>query len=234
MTAAEGLGTFEPVERRTVSAEVRQRLIDAIRSGALAPGQPLPAERVLCQEFGVARTSVREAIQGLVTAGYVERRGNRAVVADVPPTLDSRKVTVRELFEVRRVIEPAMAALAATRASDDDRHELDGLAARDPSSLEDFRSIDRSFHAVIARACGNPMLADMYARTLSALFASGEFASLLYAEENRDEVSAIIESATAGHRAIAHAIVTADGPATVIAVSSHLADVERRMLERLR
>lgn len=232
--ATDGIGTFEPVERRTVSAEVRQRLVDAIRSGTLAPGSPLPAERVLCQEFGVARTSVREAIQGLISSGYVERRGNRAVVAEVPPSVDSRKVTVRELFEVRRVIEPAMASLAAQRATHDEREELAELARREPTSLEDFRGIDRSFHALLARACGNPTLADMYARTLTALFASDEFASLLYAEENREEVGAIIESATAGHRAIASAIADADGPATTVAITSHLADVERRMLERLR
>ena len=68
--------TFDPVARRTVSAEIRQRLADAIHTGQLAPGTPLPAERVLCIEFGGARTSVREAIQGLVIAGYLERRAS--------------------------------------------------------------------------------------------------------------------------------------------------------------
>ena len=65
--------TFDPISRQTVSAEIRHRLADAIATGQLAPGAPLPAERVLCQEFGVARTSVREAIQGLV-----DRRLRRA------------------------------------------------------------------------------------------------------------------------------------------------------------
>ena len=58
-TASGHSASFDPVTRRTVSAEIRQRLADAIHSGQLAPGTPLPAERVLCQEFGVARTSVR-------------------------------------------------------------------------------------------------------------------------------------------------------------------------------
>lgn len=234
MTPEQGATAFAPVQRRTVSAEVRTRLVEAIRSGALAPGSPLPAERVLCEEFGVARTTVREAIQGLVSAGYVERRGNRAVVSETAPTLDARKVTVRELFEVRKVIEPAMASLATRRATDEERAELLALAKRCPTSLADFRTIDRAFHALIARCCGNPMLADIYSRTLAALFGSGEFASLLYAEENRDEVRAIIDSATAGHRSIAAAIADGDEAATIDAVSRHLDDVERRMLERLR
>ena len=112
--------TFEPVSRRTISSEIRDRLLEAIRTGELIPGDPLPSERVLCQEFGVARTSVREAIQGLVTAGYLERRGNRPVVAEMLPTLDltldDRKTLVHQLFEVRQVIEPAMARLACERA----------------------------------------------------------------------------------------------------------------------
>ena len=54
----------------TVSAEIRTRLMEAIQNGELAPGSPIPAERQLCEQFGVARTSVREAIQGLMTAGY--------------------------------------------------------------------------------------------------------------------------------------------------------------------
>ena len=115
--------TFDPISRQTVSAEIRQRLADAIQTGQLAPGAPLPAERVLCQEFGVARTSVREAIQGLVIAGYVERRGNRSVVAERLPevnfTGDDRKALVTQLFEVRQVIEPAIAELAARRATDE-------------------------------------------------------------------------------------------------------------------
>ena len=120
--AASGDGvavTFDPINRQTVSAEIRQRLVEAIRSGQLAPGSPLPAERVLCQEFGVARTSVREAIQGLVIGGYVERRGNRSVVAERLPEIsfaggqaDDRKALVTQLFEVRQVIEPAIAELA--------------------------------------------------------------------------------------------------------------------------
>lgn len=229
--------TFEPVARRTISSEIRDRLLEAIRSGELIPGDPLPSERVLCQEFGVARTSVREAIQGLMTAGYLERRGNRPVVAEMLPTLDltpdDRKTLVHQLFEVRLVIEPAMARLACERASDDDRAALVRLAADLPPTLDEFRATDRVFHATIARASGNPVLAEVHAKALAALFGSDEFASLLYAEVNRREVEQIIRSATDAHRAIAAAIDRSDRRRTVAAVTDHLTDVERRMLERL-
>jgi GntR family transcriptional repressor for pyruvate dehydrogenase complex len=231
------LSTFAPVERTTVSAEIRGRLLDAIRRGELAPGTPLPAERLLCLEFGVGRTSVREAIQGLVTAGYLVRRGNRPVVADHLPEMklagDDRKALVHQLFEVRRVIEPAMAEFAAIRATDAQREEIAELAARNARVLDEFRAIDRAFHSALARACGNPVLHEVHAKALAALFASGEFTSLLYAEVNRSEVNAIIRSATQSHRAIADAMLRGDVRATVEGVEQHLDDIERRMLERL-
>lgn len=229
--------TFEPVSRRTISGEIRDRLLEAIRTGELIPGAPLPSERVLCQEFGVARTSVREAIQGLMTAGYLERRGNRPVVAERLPaldlTVDDRKTLVRQLFEVRLVIEPAMAAFACRRADDEQRADLIRLAERLPPTLDEFRAIDRAFHSTIARACGNPVLAEVHAKALAALFGSAEFASLLYAEVNRREVQQIIRTATDAHRAIAAALARRDERRAVAAITDHLTDVERRMLERL-
>ena len=233
---------FAPVERRTISSAIRAQLLEAIRTGELQPGSPVPAERQLCEQFGVARTSVREAIQGLTASGFLERRGNRPVVAERLPdirlsgesaTVDDRKALVRQLFEVRRTIEPAMSELAARRATPAERADIAELAARSPDELDEFRAVDRAFHTAIARACGNPLLQEVYAKTLGALFNSTELASLLYAEINRMEVSEIINSSTSAHRAIAAAIVAGRRRPTVTAVQAHLDDVERRMVERL-
>lgn len=229
--------TFAPIKRTTLSGEIRQRLADAIRTGELIPGAPIAAERVLSEEFGVARTSVREAIQGLVIAGYLERRGNRLVVAerlpDVNFTGDDRKAMVTQLFEVRQVIEPAIVEMTTKRASDDERSTIAEIAGRDPKDLQEFREIDRQFHASLACACGNPMLNEVHAKALASLFGSGEFASLLYAEVNRAEVNEIIGSSTIAHRAIADAVFKGHTRKAVAAVVAHLDDVERRMVERL-
>ena len=229
------VASFEKVERRTVAVEVRERLIEAIRSGELAPSTPLPAERVLCEQFNVARTSVREAIQGLATAGYIERRGNRAFIVGEPlgVGIDSRKATVRNLFEVRRVIEPAMAAMVAVRAPLEAREQIAEVALREATGIDEFRAIDREFHHLIASACDNPVLADVYSKAMASLFASAEFASLLYPEDNRREVSDIVASSSGAHVEIAKAIVAGDSARTEKAVAAHLADVEQRMIERL-
>ena len=237
MTALSNGNGFHRVSRQTVSSEVRQRIADAIESGKFVPGEPLPAERILCAEFGVARTSVREAIQGLVIAGYVERRGNRSVVAERLPevnfTGDDRKALVTQLFEVRQVIEPAIAEMASRRATDEQRAEIAEIAATNTKQLEEFRELDHQFHAALARSCGNPLLHEVHSKALASLFGSGDLASLLYAEVNRAEVNEIIASSLAAHRAIAEAVVRGHTRKAMAAVVAHLDDVERRMVERL-
>src|SRR5256885_9758759 len=125
---------FEPISRRTVSDEIRERIAERIRERDLAPGSQLPSERDLCEQFGVARTAVREAIQGLIMVGLIERRANRAYVVEHLPTVqldgqDGRKRRVRELFEVRQAVEIPIARLASCRASDEQRAHIHELAA---------------------------------------------------------------------------------------------------------
>lgn len=231
---------LEPLERRSLPDEIRDRLLGLIRNGDLVPGQQLPAERLLCAELTVARTSVREAIQALVSLGYIERRGNRAYVVEHLPELatvvDSRKMMVRDLFETRRVIEVQMAELATCRATAGQRAELAEMAEQFTPNmkLDEFRQLDRRFHWLIASACGNPLLTELYGKVLDALFSSTEFHELLYAGHNRREVATIVERSGQQHRAISRAIVDGQPIAVVAAVDDHLNDVGQRILERLR
>jgi GntR family transcriptional repressor for pyruvate dehydrogenase complex len=230
---------FEPLGRRTLPDEIRERLIASIDAGELMPGQVLPAERTLCSEFNVARTSVREAIQSLVSLGYLERRANRAYVVERLPevdlSLDGRKTLVRHLFETRRVIEVQMAELATCRASDAQRRDILEVAQRfwPEMRLDEFRRLDREFHSAIARACGNPLLSEVYSKVLDALFSSDAFSELLYASINRSEVAVIVERSGRQHIAIAEAIRANEPFEAVTAVEDHLGDVGQRMIERL-
>lgn len=231
---------LDPVERRSLPDEIRDRLLALIRGGDWPPGHQLPPERVLGQQLNVARTSVREAIQALVSLGYIERRGNRTWVVEHLPELatviDARKSVVRDLFETRRVIEVQMAELATCRATADQRAELIELAGqfRPRMDLDEFRSLDRRFHWIIAAACGNPLLSELYGKVLDALFSSSEFRDLLYAGHNSREVATIVERSGRQHKTIAAAIMAGEPIAVVNAVDEHLGDVGQRMLERLR
>jgi DNA-binding FadR family transcriptional regulator len=231
---------FEPVARRTVAEEIREAIAARIMSRELAPGTQLPSERSLCEQFGVARTSVREAIHGLVTVGLIERRANRSYVVEHFPELrldghDRRKRRVRELFEVRQVVEVPIAGHAARRATDDERARIVELAdGFDPDMrLDEFRRLDRAFHSAIAAACGNATLAELYGKVLDSLFESPEFDELLGARSNRKAVREIIRNASDAHRAIARAIAAGESSTTFEAAERHLEQVEEQMVWKM-
>lgn len=230
---------FDPINRRTVAEGVREALLDVIRRGELAPGSQVPPERALCEQFGVARTSVREAIQGLVSLGVIERRGNRAYVTEQLPGVqldgDRRKREVTDIFEVRRVVEVPMAQLAACRATDEERAAVGRLGRdfRTDMSLEEFRRRDREFHSAIATACHNPALAELYGKVLEALFRSTDFDSLLTASQNEKVVRRVIEDAAQAHTEIARQLTAGDVDAVGKAVENHLNQVETLMIAQM-
>jgi GntR family transcriptional regulator, transcriptional repressor for pyruvate dehydrogenase complex len=236
---------FGPVTRQTVAEQVRARLAERIASGELAPGSPVPAERALSELFGVARTSIREAVQGLLSTGMIERRGNRLYVAELLPGVaftppeqqaaDSRKLFVAQLFETRRVLELPIFELASCRAEASEREAIRRAAQEFwvGMPLTEFRTLDRRFHALIATACGNPLLVEMYGKVLEALFRSAEFESLLYHEANRQQVDQLIARSIADHQAIAKAFVDGTAVEVVAASEQHLSNVEHRMVDEL-
>ena len=231
---------FDPVERRTVTEEVREAIAERVETGELPPGSQLPSERELCEQFAVARTSVREAIQGLVTLGLLERRANRCYVTERLPDLqlditDGRKQRVRELFEVRQVVEVPIARLAATRATPEQREELLRMAsAFQPSMpLEEFRRLDRAFHSAVARACGNATLAELYGKVIESLFASADFDELLSARTNRKAVRDVIRTSISAHRRIAAAIAAGEWAEVMVVAEGHLEQVEDQMISQM-
>jgi GntR family transcriptional repressor for pyruvate dehydrogenase complex len=232
---------FEPVVRRTVSTQIREQLLQRITTGELAPGERIASERELSDQFQVARTSVREAIQGLLSLGVIERRGNRTCVSEHLPDVsvergDNRKTFVRELFETRRVLEGPIFALATERADDAGREVVRSLLARfdDDLEIEEFRRLDREFHTTIASLCGNPLLIELYGKVLDQLFRSRHFDAILSDEQNRPEVRKLVVDAIAGHRAIVDAFTSASGHQMTTAVSAHLATVEHSIVDELR
>jgi GntR family transcriptional repressor for pyruvate dehydrogenase complex len=240
VSVAEPSVVFEPIGRETLSGRIREQLHQRIATGELEPGARIPSERTLSEQFRVARTSVREAIQGLVSLGVIERRGNRAFVAERLPDVrlaaaDDAKSFVRQLFETRRALELPIIRFDADRADDDDRAEIAAVAAqfRPGIGLAEFRRLDRRFHATIARACGNPLLVEVYAKVLARLFESDEFDRLLSSTRNRAEVRRIVDASARHHAAIAGAIAAGDTEAAVRDGAAHLDAVERGIVDRL-
>jgi GntR family transcriptional repressor for pyruvate dehydrogenase complex len=222
---------IEPLERTTISERVRDEIHGRILAGDLRPGSPLPAERVLAEQFGVARTSIREAIQGLIAIGLIERKGNRSfVIEQVPgaelPGSDGGRRSLRNLLEAWRVIELCVAELAAVRATGRERQEILRMASPpSPLSLDGFAAADREFHAAVAAACGNPVLAEVHGRVVDALFEAGDSAVAVLGGEG----GVAVRAAIAEHEAIAAALRAGDATATSEAVDRHLGGINTRI-----
>lgn len=228
-----------PVSRTTVTDVIRDDLTQRIKSGQLHPGDRMPSERVLCEQYQVARTSVREAIQGLVSTGLVARKGNRTYVAEQWAEVDlasgSRKLVIAELFETRLVVEAPLAELAAQRASSKQRAKLVTMAAAFKSTMpwRRFHAANEEFHWAIAQAAGNSLLLELYGKILDAFLRSEEYASLTEAPVTAANRRAVVLSSGADHQAIAGAIEAGDPEAAREAAARHMRDVQDQMIPLL-
>lgn len=144
-----------------------------IVSGDLKPGSRLPREADLAAELGVSRNSLREAVRALSLVRILDvRQGDGTFVSSLEPNslLDAMSFllefhqddSVMDILGVRRILEPAATALAAQRISDADLAHLRELAEPPSSSaVTDLLALDLSFHAAIAAASGNKVLASL-------------------------------------------------------------------------
>lgn len=177
---------------RRLHGALAHKLGTAILSGQYAPGDVLPGEVVFAEELGVSRSAYREAIQVLTAKGLVASRpkaGTRVLARERWNLLDPEVLAwafagepdvrfVRDLFELRSVIEPAAARLAAMRRSKDDvRIMRDALAAmrRHTLTTEAGRSADRDFHDAILRASGNQAMVVLSASIGAAVHWTTQF-----------------------------------------------------------
>ncbi len=159
---------FEPIQRETVMSMVAHKIEQLVRSGDLKAGDRLPSEPDLAQMLRVSRGSLREALKGLMYLGLIKSRAGDGtyIQSSLSRVLNQHfqwmilldEVKHLEIYELRKIIEPDAAALAAKRATRSDieclKAALDGLAEgrRNP---ELFRAFDIQFHDALAQASGN-------------------------------------------------------------------------------
>jgi GntR family transcriptional regulator, transcriptional repressor for pyruvate dehydrogenase complex len=150
------------------------KIKDLIVAGEFAPGDRLPKERELAERLGLSRNSLREAVRALSLVGVLEaRQGDGTYVTSLEPDLLLAGTsfvsdlltgpTLRELYEVRRILEPVATALATPRLTDDDFAALEESLERmdTAESTQSFIDADVDFHRVIVNSCGNATLASL-------------------------------------------------------------------------
>ncbi|MEO3810819.1 FadR/GntR family transcriptional regulator [Sphaerisporangium sp. B11E5] len=157
---------------------VTDAAIDKIKgmivSGELAPGARLPKEADLAERLGLSRNSLREAVRALSLINVLDvRQGDGTYVTSLEPRLllDAlsfvvdfhRDDTVLEFFQVRRILEPAATAMAATSMTPEDVEDLKGILDALPANptIEELVANDLEFHQRIAVGSGNTVLASL-------------------------------------------------------------------------
>ena len=159
---------FAPVRSTSAFEETLERLGTAIKLGLLEPGARLPAERELCRQLGISRSTLRQALTALVQSGHLHATRGRSggtFVAESPPPADAPSALLlagwRDACDERLAVELAVAVLAAERAPAEALEPLDGLVAVMDATLEDFvafRQADVRWHIGLADAAGSQRL----------------------------------------------------------------------------
>jgi DNA-binding FadR family transcriptional regulator len=170
---------------KNVHGNTVDHLGEAIVAGRYAVGASIPPEPVLCQELGVSRTVVREAVKSLIAKGLMTtgpKVGARVLSADQWNWFDPDVIGwqskagltpefLRDLLDLRRVVEPAAIRLAAERATALDIADIEAAYAGMKRAVEeggDYVTHDLRFHQGLLRSCGNRMLVQM-SKALGAL-----------------------------------------------------------------
>jgi GntR family transcriptional repressor for pyruvate dehydrogenase complex len=229
--------SFETVRKVRRYEQVAEQIRRLIGSGALKPGDLLPPERELAEKLGVGRSSVRDAVRTLEVMGILEpQQGHGTVVRDLSAdalvvplasVLQHKRVLVTELLDVRRMIEPGLAARAAKNATADEVRYMAAVLERHEAKLrlgEEAVDEDSEFHYAIALAARNAVVL----RVLDVLM------DLLRESRSRSlQVPGRPKRSFDGHRRILRAIQKRDAKAAEAAVHQHLQEIEEIVMRQL-
>ena len=229
---------------KNVHGNTLDRLGQAIAAGRYAPGSSVPPEPTLCEEFGVSRTVVREAVKSLVAKGLLTtgpKVGTRVQPSEQWNWFDPDVVAwhskagltrefLRDLQELRRVVEPAAVRLAADRATPQDVAQIELAYAGMKDAIDnggDYVRHDLAFHQGLLRACQNRMMVQM-SKALSALLRT----SFEISTTKRDGPALSLPL----HRAVLDAVIARDPvraeKACLVLIDGAQADIELVLASR--
>ena len=163
---------YKVVQTSRLYQQIVQQIEESIDKGDLKEGDQLPAERDLAQQFGVSRTAVREAVKTLREKGLVEAYAGRGTFITNGSTNSIRNTLDRmirngplegtvHLAEMREILEPEIAFLAAKRADQETISAMqESISVMDAARMdpEAFIEGDLDFHLALAEAAGNPLI----------------------------------------------------------------------------
>jgi GntR family transcriptional regulator, transcriptional repressor for pyruvate dehydrogenase complex len=225
---------FEIIRRDKVYEGVAKQ-IERLILKKLKPGDKLPSERELAESLRVSRSSIRDAIRSLELMGMVEpRQGAGTIVKEISSeslvnplanVIKRKEELIGELLDFRKMLEPQLAARAATRVSPDEITEMEEILNRQEQKLQAGETgvgEDSEFHYAVALASGNSVVLKVLDTLMDLLRGSRERS---LQAEGRGRYS------LAGHRRILAAIKKHDSEAAKTAMRRHIEEVEEIVLK---
>lgn len=222
-----------PVKRRTVVEEVARRIRDYIQREGLRPGDTLPPERALAAQLRVARSSVREALKLLQALGWVEIRPQQGILIAEPDLrplqeviwerVQRERASLREIWEMRRLLEVGILRWVAERATPEDWERLEQAVAAMEEAVQRGGlglQADIAFHEALVEATHNRLFIAL--REMAAhFFEEIQRQSLLESIKVRQEV-------TRQHRRILEALRQGEVEEAERLMAEHLEGAVRR------
>jgi GntR family transcriptional repressor for pyruvate dehydrogenase complex len=227
--------------RRTLAETLLDQLRQQILTGNLQPGAQVPTEKVLCEAYGVGRTTVREALQGLLAGGLVQRQGTRLIVVDksslpregLDEAVNVARMSLDAIFETRKLIEVECARLAALRHSKQDIARLRRLLQQmDPADRVSYHMRHQQFHLAIVEMSGNEVLARVFERSIDILFRPPSHWRLL-ASQPDGTMQPLAGGGREGHERIVAAVAGGSAAESAHTMYEHLDGVEKVLISRM-
>ena len=210
--------------RRKGSTEIAGHLRREIIAGNLAAKERLPPERVLANQYGVARGTVREALNRLADEGMVQIRAGSGSYVSFDPLGQVNAIVEStrplELIDARFALEPHLCRLAVLHARQQELDALEALAETMESSIDDvvgFSQADMAFHTLLAESTGNSLLVWMMGQ-INSVRIQDEWARMRQLTLNRETIIAYNDQ----HRQILAAIRLREPERAANAMKEHL------------
>ncbi|MFD0698286.1 FadR/GntR family transcriptional regulator [Paenibacillus sp. GCM10027628] len=228
--------SFQTVQRRQIVDDVVEQLQKKISLGELPVGSQIPTEPELMAQFGVGRSTIREAVRVLAHAGLLEKRQGHGTfvigATNMQEPLDYRlrRAEVLDVYEVRFMLDTEIARLAAVRRDENDlAHIRECLELRNKHLAAGdnklYLDADIAFHFAVAAATKNPVTCDLY-RTFSEV--------LRVALDKHTTDPELHNHYTEQHVKLYEAIRDQDAEAAVACTLTHLEGVKRELEDLLR
>lgn len=216
---------FSGIKNTLLAEQVQEQLYDYITAHSMKPGDKLPNEFKLAEQFGVGRSTVREAVKLLVSRNVLEtRRGSGTYVKDLIPadmdplnlrSVQDKVALAMDLVDLRLILEPGIAELAAYNATEEEIQHLQELCDATEYKIENnlyYIQDDIDFHTYIARCSKN--------KVVEQLISIIETAVLMFVNITHRQ---LMKETITTHRAITKAIADHDPIGARSAMTMHIA-----------